>query len=133
WEIFGIEKMKLASPAVPYNALWPCNDCSEAFADTIEMGPQADRNGIGGSFQNAFYITDLRDDINVIPLFSTAIDTSGEWVDSGSNYIAVYVPGDDQRGHAAYIGAPEYWFNHAKIKDLIRKLLEEFGEEPVGN
>jgi hypothetical protein len=133
WEIFGIEKMKLASPAVPYNALWPCSNCAEAFADTIEMGPQADRNGIGGSFQNAFYITDLRDDINVIPLFSTAIDTSGEWVDSGSNYIAVYVPGDDQRGHAAYIGAPEYWFNHAKIKDLIRKLLEEFGEEPVGN
>jgi hypothetical protein len=132
WEIFGIEKMKLASPAKPYSALWPCNGCAEAFADTIEMGPQADRAGIEGVLDNAFYITDLRDDIEVIPLFSTAIDTSGEWFTSGSDYIAVYVPGDDQRGHAAYIGAPEYWFDHAKIKDLMRKLLAEFGEEPLG-
>ncbi|MFC1800217.1 hypothetical protein ACFL2Z_04845 [Candidatus Eisenbacteria bacterium] len=132
WEIFGIEKMRQPSPAKPYNTLWPCDGCAEAFADTIEMGPQADRAGVEGSFQNAFYITDLREDINVVPLYSTAIDTSGEWVTSGNEYIAVYVPGNDLRGHAAYIGAPEYWFDHAKIKDLIRKLLEEFGEEPVG-
>jgi len=132
WEIFGIERLTEASPAKPYNALWPCDGCAEAFADTIVLGPQADRAPINGVFENAFYITELRDDIDVIPLFSTAVDTSGEWVTSGSDYIAVYVPGDDQRGHAAYIGAPEYWFDHAKIKNLIRKLLDEFGEEPVG-
>ncbi len=133
WDVFGIERIKSVSPAKPYNALWPCDGCSEAFADTIiKMGPQADISGIRGSFQNAFYITELRDDFNVVPLYSTAIDTSGEWVDSGDDYIAVYVPSHGLRGHAAYIGAPEYWFDHAKIKDLIRDLLEEFGEEPVG-
>jgi hypothetical protein len=133
WEIFGIEKMAQASPAKPYSALWPCDDCAEAFADTIEMGEQAERPGVDGAFENAFYITELREDFNVVPLFSTAIkNTSGEWTTSGDDYIAVYAPGDDQRGHAVYIGAPEYWFDHAKIKNLIRKLLEEFGEEPVG-
>ncbi len=132
WDVFGIERIRSVSPAKPYNALWPCDGCSEAFADTIKMGPQADINGIRGSFQNAFYITELRDDFNVVPLYSTAIDTSGEWVDSGDDYIAVYVPSHGLRGHAAYIGAPEYWFDHAKIKDLIRELLKEFGEEPVG-
>jgi len=132
WDIFGIQRIKLASPAKPYNALWPCTACSEAFGDTIKLGPQADINGIRGAFQNSFYITELRDNFDVVPLYSTAIDTSGEWVDSGTDYIAVYVPSHGLRGGAAYIGAPEYWFDHAKIKDLIRKLLEEFGEEPMG-
>jgi hypothetical protein len=130
WDIFGIERIRLAAPSMPFNALWPCDGCAEAFADTIELGPQAAR--FDGFFQNAFYITELRDDFNVVPLYSTAVDTSGEWVDSGDDYMAVYVPSHGLRGHAAYIAVPEYWFDHAKIKDLIRKLLKEFGEEPVG-
>jgi hypothetical protein len=130
WEIFGIKRMELLR--IPFTAVWSCPDCHEAFQDTIELGPQA--SYIYGKFVDALYITQLREDMDSRPLFSTANrNASGNWIDSRrgtkSNYIAVYVPGNDRRGHAAYIGFPEVWFDHAKIKTMIRKLLNEFEEQ----
>jgi hypothetical protein len=130
WEIFGIKSMQLSK--VPFTAVWSCPESYQALQDTIELGPQATH--IDGFFEYAIYITDLREGMDVRPLFSTAIkDRSGNWIDSrrgeDPNYIAVYVPGNDRRGHAAYIGFPELWFDHAKIKTMIRKLLSEFGEQ----
>jgi hypothetical protein len=133
WEIFGIKDMRISSGmTVPFTAVWPCPECHEAFDDTIELGPQASH--IYGVLESASYITALREDIDVRPLMSTAFrDASGEWIDShrgkNPNYIAVYVPGNDKRGHAAFIGFPEVWFDHAKIKTMIRTLLDEFQEQ----
>jgi hypothetical protein len=117
---------------IPYTALWPCDDCSGLYPDIIELGPEADN--IYGVIENTVYITELRDDTDVRPIFSTAIrDRDGEWEHSERgetpNYIAVYVPGNERRGHAAYLGFPEFWFDHDRIKALIRNLLEEFGEQ----
>jgi hypothetical protein len=133
WDVFGIEKMALASPPFPFTAIWSCGICSPAFRDTIELGPQAGR--IYDAIGNAYYITNLREDFDVIPLYSTARKSvGGDWVDSGnSRLIAVYAPGRGTRGHAAYVGFPEYWFDHDKIKTFVRRLLDEFGEEPLGS
>jgi hypothetical protein len=133
WEVFGIKSMQVSSGfSVPFTAVWPCPECSWAFEDRVELGPQACH--IYGIFGDACYITALRPDIDVRPLLSTAIkDTSGNWIDSRRggtpNYIAAYVPGNDRRGHAAFIGFPEVWFDHAKIKAMIRTLLDEFEEQ----
>ena len=133
WEVFGIKSMQVSSGfTVPFTAVWPCPECSWAFEDTVELGPQACH--IYGILESASYITALRPDIDVRPLLSTAIkDTSGNWIDSHRgaipNYIAAYVPGNDRRGHAAFVGFPEVWFDHAKIKTMIRTLLDEFEEQ----
>jgi hypothetical protein len=52
---------------------------------------------------------------------------------SGNSVIAVYVPAHKGRGHAAYIAAPLYWFEHDKMKEFIRMLLQEFEEIPKGS
>ncbi|MFH1313960.1 MAG: hypothetical protein ABIJ00_12145 [Candidatus Eisenbacteria bacterium] len=133
WEVFGIKNMRLSSGmTVPFTAVWPCPECHEVFRDTIELGPQASH--IYGVFESASYITALREDMDVRPLLSTAVrDTAGEWIDSrrggNPNYIAVYVPGNERRGYAAFIGFPEVWFDHARIKTMIRALLDEFEEQ----
>jgi hypothetical protein len=128
-EIFGISAMHAADPPAPFTALWPCEDCHPAFNDTIELGPQASR--IGEEFANAVYITRLWEGIEVTPLYGTALRQGDDWVDSGSDrLIAVYAPAQGKRGHAAYIGVAEYWLDHAKMKTMLRRLLELFGETP---
>lgn len=129
WETFGIERMKLPAPALPIRALLPCDGCHPAFADTIMLGPEA--GIIGYDFENAAYITRVRKDFDVIPLYSTGGVRDGDWVESGSdNPIAIYVPASGTRGHAAYIGVAEYWFDHAGMTHMIRELLYLFGHSP---
>jgi hypothetical protein len=130
WEVFGIERMKVSR--LPHTAVIPCGECYSAMNDTIELGPQAVH--IYDIIENACYVTRLRSDMDVRPLFRTAKrDRHGEWIDSRRgedlNYIAAYVPGNQRRGHAAYIGFPEFWFDHAKIKAMVRELLTEFEEQ----
>jgi hypothetical protein len=129
WKTFGIAAMKLAVPPIPFTALWPCEGCHPAFTDAVELGPQASR--IDGEIHNAAYITRLREGSDVVPLYSTALKQGDDWIDSGGdNLLAVYVPAQGRRGHAAWIGAPEYWFNGDQTKAMIRQLLELFGESP---
>jgi hypothetical protein len=133
WEIFGIEKMSLPNPGVPFNAVWTCDICDPAFPDTIDALPEAGK-WWKGEFGNAFYITQLRQDIGVHPIYSTAYREDGEYTGSGSSrLIAVYVPGYEDRGYAAYIGFPAEWFDREDIKALIQQLLEIFGEDPKGS
>ena len=138
WDVFGIRKITAPTQDPrPIGALWPCESCwQDSIIETLPPQGKHWR----GEFGNAFYIRDIRtleDDrpLDVQPLFGTAYrDTAGQWVYNGDNFlIGTYVPGDDVRGHAAYIGVPVYWFDHGKIKVLMRKLLEEFGEYPVGS
>jgi hypothetical protein len=140
WEIFGIKRMLQFSSGYEYNALWPCSDC---WQDTIEALPaDAFNSDWPGDFGGGFYITQTRslDDTNwpgleVQPLFSTAYHLpSGEWdVNATNAHVGVYTPAAGERGHAALIGVPTYWFDHGKIKTLIRDLLEKFGEQPLGS
>ena len=81
-----------------------------------------------------FEITRLRDDISVHPMYAAATfdPATGEHDDIDcSRLIAVYVPGDGQRGHAAYIGFPPLYFDHDRVTAVFRDLLESFGEVPV--
>jgi hypothetical protein len=132
WDVFGIEQMRLPVPEIPFNTIWPCLTCGTAWEDTIPavspVGPW------DGEFETAFYITDIRaasdgrSPLHVEPMYSTAYDTSGVTTPTEEYLIAVYVPGGEMRGHAAYIGFPAEWFDHDKMELMIRKLLDKFGE-----
>jgi hypothetical protein len=83
----------------------------------------------------AFYITEVRNDIEVHKMYSMIpLDNQGQptgpAVCSGRDMklVGVYVPGDGERGYAAYIGRPPWFFDHDQVKVMIRKLLEMFGE-----
>jgi hypothetical protein len=139
WEVFGIRRMEVPTPDVPYNVIWPCDDCGEAWQDTLKTLPLDGsgwwwENDAAGVFDGAFYITRVRAQtdeefpLHVEPMYTTACDTSGAPVPAEDRYLAVYVTGDERRGHAAYIGFPAYWFEHDKIKTMIRRLLTKFGE-----
>jgi hypothetical protein len=134
WEAFGIAKMEIPGGirTTPFSALYPC----EWDGEVIEIHDLHPDFFPTGSFGNAFYVTEVREDIEVTRLFTGAVrDSLGEWVPGGcdDHILGTYVPGDGTRGHAAYIGAPLYWFEHDKVKTLIRDLLEEFGETQEGS
>lgn len=134
WEIFGIKRMEFPDTPKPLGVLLPCDACDAAFADTIHTieSPVRDFNG---EFGTLAYITELRDDMDIRPLFSGGVydSVSGVYTNYGDNWLTgLYVPASGNRGHVAYIGVPVYWFDHDKINTLIRRLLTEFGEQPLG-
>jgi hypothetical protein len=137
WDVFGINRLAKPQESVLTEALWPCEGCWQD--SVIETIPPLGKYW-HGYLEGGFYIKDIRTledayPLHVERLFGTAYrDTAGEWVYNGDDYLmGAYVPGDAVRGHAAYIGVPVYWFNHGKMKTFMRKLLEEFGEHPVGS
>jgi hypothetical protein len=135
WDIFGIERMEEHDLSGSFNALLPCGACGAAWQDTILVD---DRGSIwSGAFQNEYYITGTRRDDAQYPLDMELIYGTGYYTldgeghkiwqhTSGDNVIGVYVPAHDGHGHAAYISVPPYWFEHAKMKVMIRTLLERF-------
>jgi hypothetical protein len=136
WDIFGIKRMRFPqNPTRPLNALVSCSSCDPAVMDTI-MTIEPPFRGFPGDFSNTAYITELRTDMDVRRLFTGGYydTTTGEWEIYGDDWLtAVYVPPSGERGGVAYIGVPVYWFEHDKIKSLIRHLLAEFGEQPLGS
>ncbi len=135
WDVFGIKRMRFPqNPTRPLNGLVTCAACDPAFADTI---PSIEVERIfDGLFSNAAYITELRTDMDVRPLFTAGLrnEGTGQWEVYGDNWLmAIYVPPSGERGGVAYIGVPVYWFDHDKIKSMIRHLLTEFGEQPLGS
>jgi hypothetical protein len=132
WDIFGIVKMDIAAPDVPTNELHPCEPGfepihSEWFDGMLE--------GWDGTLYNPFYITRLRTDedmgVPIKRIYTTVpVDELGNQLepDCEARWIGVYVPAHGERGHAAYIGIPPWFFNHDRVKVLIQKLLDEFGE-----
>jgi hypothetical protein len=137
WDIFGIKRIAFSkTPIKPVNGLISCPSCDPAFRDTIPTIAPPGGSGFEGEFGNAAYITDLRTDIDVRPLFAGGLYNAGTgtWTNYGDKWLlGIYTPGRDGRGSVAYIGVPVYWFNHEDIKALIRHLLTEFGEQPQGS
>jgi hypothetical protein len=134
WEIFGIKRMSYSQvPARPFNAIIPTAGFLPEFSETL-MAIEPPVRTFPGDFGNAPYITRLRDDIDVRPLFTGGYydSTKGTWANYGGGWLlGVYVPASGSRGNAAYLNVPAYWFDHDKVKALIRHLLTEFGEEPL--
>jgi hypothetical protein len=129
WEVFGIERIVFPQPIKPFDGLVPCPSCDPGFQDTLAT--RTHDPGFAGEFGNAAYIAGVREDMDVRPLFTAALYDPGlgQWVGYGDDFlIGVYVPAEGGRGHAAYLGFPAFWFEHEKIKSLVRHLLDEFGE-----
>jgi hypothetical protein len=126
WEVFGIQAMKLGD--VFFSTIWPC----AAGWDTVNTRTIPDYPGWDGVFDSAFFVTKVRNDIAVKKLYGIVpLDTYGQrGIPDCSRLLGVYVPGDDTRGHSAYIGFPPWLCNHDNAKTVIRKLLESFGQQP---
>ncbi|HVP57521.1 MAG TPA: hypothetical protein VMU02_05450, partial [bacterium] len=133
WEAFGIVKMQSPSPGVAFKTLAPC----EAGWDSIRTDLIPSVPSYAGKMDYAFFITKVRDDIDVHKMYSVIqLDSHGLPVGTGHcsgkedemKLVAVYVPGDGQRGYAAYIAIPSWFFDHDQVKVMIRKLLDMFGE-----
>jgi hypothetical protein len=136
WEVFGIRHMAVPGNDVPFNTLWPCDLCGSDWEGPIAAVPNL--GSWRGEFGTAFFIDAIRSlederyPMYVEPMYSSAYDTSGVMTpDEDERYLAVYVPGNEQRGHAAYIGIPAECFDHDDMRTMIRKLLTKFGEEPL--
>jgi hypothetical protein len=136
WDIFGIKRMEFPkNPMRPLSALVSCDACDPAFRDTIPTIESPVRD-FSGEFSSMAYITELRDDMEIHRLYSGGIynPATGRYTGYGDDFlVAIYVPATGTRGHVAYIGVPVYWFEHDKITALIRRLLTEFGEQPLGS
>lgn len=132
WEAFGILKMQIASPPIPFKTAVPCEAGWDTLATDAIPGTTWKR------MDNAFYITEVRDDIDVhkmfsmIPLDNSDHPTGPAQCERGGlepmRLVGVYVAGDGTRGYAAYIGVPPWFFDHDQVKVMIRRLLEMFGE-----
>ena len=128
WEAFGIVEMQVPSTPVEFSTLWPC----ETGWDVIETDPDACPAPYwDGTFHCGFFITDVRSDIPVQTLYGVVpLDADGDpTAPDCTRWLVVYVPGDGERGHAAYVGVPPVLCNHDQIKAMIRHLLDLFGEE----
>ena len=136
WDLFGIKRMAFPkNPLRPMDALVSCDACDPAFRDTIPTIESPVRD-FSGTFSSMAYITEIRDDMDVHRLYSGGLynPSTGRYDGYGNNLlVAIYVPPTGTRGGVAYIGVPVYWFEHDKIKEMIRNLLTEFGEQPLGS
>jgi hypothetical protein len=137
YDVFGVEQMKQPGVSgvpdnypdpLPLNAIYPCED----GWPIVDAYPEGWANWPGRK-DNAMYITQLREDMDVLPIYTSAIregEESTEIRNCETHVSVVYVPGDGTRGHAAYIQIPPVYFKQEQVKELILKLLEEFGETP---
>jgi hypothetical protein len=130
WEAFGIVEMEVPAPPTEFSTLYPC----ETGWDAIETDPAACPAPYwDGTFENGFFITDVRSDIPVQTLYGVVpLDANGDpTAPDCTRWLVAYVPSDGVRGHAAYIGVPPLLCNHDQIRTMILHLLDLFGEEPA--
>jgi hypothetical protein len=139
WEIMGIKRMRVFSFPSPIcvRALEPC-DGYEGWGRVAVRGPES-VSGWPGYFTGAFLATEFRPGDDVHPFYGTSLlvnpaepDTAWVEVVNCEKIAGVYVEGGGERGWAAYIGLPAWWFERAEIGSVIRRLLELFGETPEG-
>jgi hypothetical protein len=127
WDILGMETAAILGKQ--FRTICPC----EEGWPPIEARPVPGHPDWDGTFVRAFVVTGVRSDIDVHTLYGPVpLDSGGqpEEPDCG-RWLAVYVPGDETRGHAAYVGFPPYLCDPDQIKTMVRHLLDLFGEQPV--
>lgn len=135
WDIFGIRWMRLDYDPEPdyVTGMEPC--AGYGAWNTVTVRPEGEIEGWPGYFTGAFVATSLRPGDDVHPFYGVRLlenptDPDTAWVEEVDCYkiAAVYVEGSDERGWAAYINLPAWWFDHGQIRAMIRGLLEMFGE-----
>lgn len=132
WETFGIERMARLEPDVPTWEIWPCEDSWPHLTTGLIPGV----GGWPGKLDNIFFITNVRQDAEIeVHRLYTTVPLSGEGLpgvpDCNARWIGVYVPPDGNRGGAAYIAVPPWFFDADGVSAMIRQLLEVFGEPQV--
>jgi hypothetical protein len=136
WDIFGVKRMQLSGYPVYYvDQLMTC----EPYLDwnTIPVAEKAlFHRRWPGYIAGPFLMTEFRDGADVEQIYGVhrivqpwGPPENWEYVDDCHNMGGVYVTGDGQRGHAAYINLPAFWLDHDELRVTIRRLLELFGED----
>ncbi len=137
WDIFGVKRMQLSGFPVYYvSELMPCAPYLDW--DPVGVVPKGSLHiRWPGYISSPFLMTEFRPGADVKPIYGVRRivrpwDPPGSWtyIEDCRNMGGVYVTGDDERGHAAYINFPAYWLDRDELRSLIRNLLELFGEEP---
>ncbi|MGD9140606.1 MAG: hypothetical protein PVJ42_03615 [bacterium] len=137
-DVFGIDGMELRSYSNPsyVSSMVP----APGYYDWPEIAakPRGDVRNWPGFFDEAFLVSGVRAGADVHPVY--AIDhvlnpgaPESTWTietDPG-RLAAVYVEGDGKRGGAAYICLPAWWLERDGTAEMIRMLLDLFGESPV--
>jgi len=135
WDVFGIKWMRLGGDPGPdyVTGMEPCAGYGEWNA--VSARPAGEVDGWPGYFTDAFVATSLRPGDDVHPFYGLRVvenptDPDTAWVEHTDCFkiAAVYVEGDGERGWAAYINLPAWWFDHDQIKAMMVGLLEMFGE-----
>ena len=135
WDVFGIRWMRLdGDPELDcVSGMDPCPGYGEWGA--LKAREKGEIAGWPGYFTGAFVATSLRPGDDVHPFYGLRLvqnptDPDTAWVEYVDCYkvAAVYVEGSEDRGWAAYINLPAWWFERDQVKDMIRGLLELFGE-----
>ncbi len=138
WDVFGVRRMQLSSHPVYYIAgLLPCEPYLDwNYVPVLPKGSY--HRNWRGYLSSPFLITELREGADVHPIYGVhRIENPWvppeDWVyiEDCDLVAGVYVSGHGGRGHAAYITVPAFWMDHDELKDMIRSLLESFGEEPL--
>jgi hypothetical protein len=135
WDVFGIKWMRLDTDPEPdyVTAMTPC----AGYGDWTEVRARAGGaiQGWPGYFTGAFLATSMRPGDDVHPFCGIRFvlnpsDPDTAWVGGVdcNKIAAVYVEGGEERGWAAYISLPAWWFEREDIKATMRRLLEMFGE-----
>lgn len=135
WDVFGIERMRLSQEP------WPVCVTGMEPCDGYEDWNLVPARGTGevedwpGYFTDAFLAVSFRPGEDVHPFYGirwleNPSDPDTSWIETRDcgRIAAVYVEGDSQRGWAAYVNLPAWWFDHDEIGVMIRRLLEMFGE-----
>ena len=134
-EIFGIERMEFLSyPSPSYvSAMKPCAGF-ETWA-CVEAKPRWEVRNWPGFFDGAFLVSATREGDDVHPLYSTvnilnpgAPESLWVRVEDCGHIAGVFTRGDGRRGSAAYICLPAWWLDHGGAADMIRRILDLFGE-----
>jgi hypothetical protein len=135
WDVFGIKAMQLAAAPQPDYVIGLEPGEGYGAWSQVPVRPKDDIPEWPGYFTGAFVASQLRPGDDVHPFYgiryiTNPSDPDSEWVERVDlNKVAgVYVEGDGERGWAAYIVLPAWWFEHDEIAAVIRSLLEMFGE-----
>lgn len=133
WDVFGI-KTVMRDP----NELRKFIPCAGSSPDWQQDTIDVDMSKVGMRvLSSPYYITQFRMPTDkeypfrTTPelMFSTiGVDDKGRQVNKCGSFIGIYVPAAQGYGHAAYLAVDPYWVDQEKLKQVIWKLLDKFGE-----
>ena len=135
WDVFGIAEMRISvGPSTDHiTGMEPCEGYDEWNA--VPAREKGEVEGWPGYFAGAFLAVEVRPGEDVHPFYGilslkNPADPDTSWIETPDcdKLAAVYVEGDGVRGGAAFICLPAWWLDHDEVGEMIRRLLDVFGE-----